>query len=55
MNKSETKKLTNLIKGYYNSEFFMMIMYYKLGLILWNLTTEDAEEHIKEYLKEKKP
>ena len=53
MNKTETKKLTNLIKGYYNSEFFID----DYVLQAWFDTLEpydyeDAEEHIKEYLKE---
>lgn len=53
MNKSETKKLTNLIKGYYNTEFFID----DYVLQAWFDTLEpydyeDAEEHIKEYLKE---
>lgn len=53
MNKIEVKKLTDKIKGYYNSQFFID----DYVLDTWYETMapydlEDAEEHIKEYLKE---
>ena len=53
MKKTETTKLLNKIKGYYNSQFFID----DFVLDAWAETLEpydfeDAEEHIKEYLKE---
>lgn len=53
MNKAETNKLLNKIKGYYNSQFF--IDEYVIDAWVETLEPydyEDAEEHIKEYLKE---
>lgn len=53
MNKTETNKLLNKIKGYYNSQFF--IDEYVIDAWVETLEPydfEDAEEHIKEYLKE---
>ena len=53
MTKNEVKKLINKIKGYYNNQFF--IDDYVLGAwceCLEPYDYEDAEEHIKEYLKE---
>ena len=53
MNKAETKKLTNLIKGYYNAQFFIddyvLEAWYEQ---LKPYELEDAIEHIKEYLKQ---
>ena len=53
LTKNDTKKLLNVIKGYYNSQFF--IDDYVINA--WNDTLkeydlQDAEEHIKEYIKE---
>lgn len=53
MMKSETKKLLNKIKGYYNSQFFID----EYVIDAWDdtmkeYTLEDAEEHITKYLKE---
>ena len=53
MTKSETKKLLNKIKGYYNSQFFID----EYVIDAWDdtmkeYTLEDAEEHITKYLKE---
>ena len=53
MNKAETNKLLNKIKGYYNSQFF--IDEYVIDAWVETLEPydfEDAEEHIKEYLKD---
>ena len=53
MKKSEVSKLLNKIKGYYNSQFF--IDEYVTEAWVESLEPydfEDAEEHIKEYLKE---
>lgn len=53
MTKNETKKLLNKIKGYYNSQFFIdeyVIEAWCESLEPYDL--EDAEEHIKDYLKE---
>ena len=53
MNKTQVNKLVNKIKGYYNSQFF--IDDYVLDAWFEQLEPydlEDAEEHIKEYLKE---
>lgn len=53
MKKSEVNKLLNKIKGYYNSQFFIdeyVIDAWVEQLEPYDL--EDAEEHIKEYLKE---
>ena len=53
MKKNETKELLNDIKGYYNSQFF--IDEYVLNAWVETLEPydlEDAQEHIKEYLKE---
>lgn len=53
MRKSEVSKLLNKIKGYYNSQFF--IDEYVTEAWIESLDPyeyEDAEEHIKEYLKE---
>lgn len=53
MNKAETKKLTNLIKGYYNAQFFIddyvLEAWYEQ---LKPYELEDAIEHIQEYLKQ---
>lgn len=53
MNKIETQKLTNKIKGYYNSSFFVD----EYVIDAWYETMkpydlEDAIEHIQEYVKE---
>ena len=53
MNKVETQKLTNKIKGYYNSSFFVD----EYVIDAWYETMkpydlEDAIEHIQEYVKE---
>lgn len=53
MTKNETNKLTNKIKGYYNSQFFVD----DYVLDAWYETMKpydlvDAEEHLKEYLKD---
>lgn len=53
MNKTETQKLTNKIKGYYNSQFFID----DFILDAWYESMkpydfEDAIEHLQEYLKE---
>ena len=53
MKKTETEKLLNKIKGYYNSQFFID----EYVLDAWNETLkpyelEDAIEHIQEYIKE---
>lgn len=53
MTKTETKKLLNKIKGYYNSQFFID----EYVIDAWDetmkeYTLEDAEEHINKYLKE---
>ena len=53
MNKTQTQKLINKIKGYYNNQFFID----DFVLDAWfseleSYDLEDAEEHIKEYLKE---
>ena len=53
MNKTQVNKLVNKIKGYYNSQFF--IDDYVLDAWLEQLgpyDLEDAEEHIKDYVKE---
>lgn len=53
MNKVETKKLVDTIKGYYNSQFF--VDEYVLQAWQDTMTTydlEDAIDHLKEYLKE---
>lgn len=53
MTKSETQKLTNIIKGYYNSQFFIdefVINAWYEELKEYEL--QDAIEHIKKYLKE---
>lgn len=53
MNKMEIKKLTNIIKGYYNSQFFIddyvLEAWYDC---LKDYDLEDAEEHLKDYLKD---
>ena len=52
MNKSETKKLTNLIKGYYNTQFFIddyvLEAWYEQ---LKPYELEDAIDHLQTYLK----
>lgn len=53
MKKTETNKLLNKIKGYYNSQFFID----EYVMDAWAETMEpydleDAEAHIKEYIKE---
>jgi hypothetical protein len=53
MKKTETEKLLNKIKGYYNSQFFID----EYVLDAWNETLkpyelEDALEHIQKYIKE---
>lgn len=53
MTKSEVNKLLNKIKGYYNSQFFID----EYVISAWIETMEpydleDAEEHLKDYLKE---
>ena len=53
MNKVQTGKLLNKIKGYYNSQFFID----EYVIDAWTETMEpydleDAEAHIKEYIKE---
>lgn len=53
MNKIETKKLLNIIKGYYNSLFYID----EYVLTAWsddykNYDLEDCIEHLKTYLKE---
>ena len=53
MNKQETKKLTDKIKGYYNSQFFVD----EYVIDAWYETMkpyelDDAIEHIQEYIKE---
>lgn len=53
MNKIETKKLLNTIKGYYNSLFYID----EYVLTAWseefkNYDLEDCIEHLKKYLKE---
>lgn len=53
MNKTETKKLTNLIKGYYNTQFFIddyVLEAWYEQLKPYDL--EDAIEHIQDYLKQ---
>lgn len=53
MKKNETKQLLNLIKGYYNSQFFVddfVILAWEKELEPYDL--EDAEERLKSYLKE---
>ena len=53
MNKIEIKKLTSLIKGYYNNQFF--VDDYVLDAWLESMKEydyKDAEEHLQEYLKE---
>lgn len=53
MNKVEVKKITNLIKGYYNSEFFIDDYVLQAWLdTLEEYDYEDAENHIREYVKE---
>ena len=52
MNKNETKKLTNLIKGYYNTQFFiddyvLQAWYEQLKPYEY----DDAVEHLQTYLK----
>ena len=53
MNKVETKKLTDKIKGYYNSQFFIdddiLDVWYE-SMKPYEL--EDAEKHLQEYLKD---
>lgn len=53
MNKQETQKLTNTIKGYYNSQFFID----EFVINAWyeelkNYELQDAIDHIKKYVKE---
>ena len=53
MNKMEVQKLTNLIKGYYNSQFFID----EYVVEAWYVSMkpyeyDDAVKHIQEYLKE---
>ena len=52
MTKSEINKLVNTIKGYYNSQFFIddfvLNAWYES---LKDYDLEDAEEHLKDYLK----
>lgn len=53
MTKTETQKLTNTIKGYYNSQFFIdefVINAWYEELKEYEL--QDAMEHIKKYLKQ---
>ena len=53
MNKQETQKLTNTIKGYYNSQFFIdefVINAWYEELKEYEL--QDAIDHIKKYVKE---
>lgn len=53
MTKSEVGKLLNKIKGYYNSQFFIDEYVTEAWVEqLEPFDLEDAEEHIKEYLKE---
>lgn len=53
MKKSEINKLLNKIKGYYNSQFFIDEFVTEAWIeSLEPYDFEDAEEHIKEYLKE---
>lgn len=53
MKKSEVNKLLNKIKGYYNSQFFIDEYVSEAWIeSLEPYDFEDAEEHIKEYLKE---
>lgn len=52
MNKVEVKKLTNIIKGYYNNQFF--VDDYVLDAWYESMKPydyEDAEKHLQEYLK----
>lgn len=53
MKKNEVNKLVNTIKGYYNSQFFVdeyvLDAWYET---LKDYDLEDAEEHLKDYLKE---
>ena len=53
MNKIEVKKLTNLIKGYYNNQFFVddyvLEAWYE---IMKPYDLEDAIEHLQSYLKD---
>ena len=53
MNKIEAKRLLNLIKGYYNTQFFVdesVIQVWQTELEPYDL--EDAEDRLKSYLKE---
>ena len=53
MKKSEVGKLLNKIKGYYNSQFFIDEYVTEAWVEqLEPYDLEDAEDHIKEYLKE---
>ena len=53
MTKTEVSKLLNKIKGYYNSQFFIDEYVTEAWVdSLKDYDLEDAEEHIKEYLKE---
>ena len=53
MNKIETKNLLDLIKGYYNSQFFVDEYVIKVWVeTLEPYDLEDAKEHIKQYIKE---
>lgn len=53
MNKVEVRKLTDKIKGYYNSQFFVddyvLEAWYES---MKDYDLEDAEDHLKDYLKE---
>jgi hypothetical protein len=53
VNKTEVKKLTNIIKGYYNNQFFVddyVLEAWYESMKPYEL--EDAEEHLQTYLKE---
>lgn len=53
MKKSEVNKLLNKIKGYYNSQFFIDDYVIEAWTeSMENYDLEDAEEHLKDYLKE---
>ena len=53
MKKSEINKLLNKIKGYYNSQFFIDDYVVEAWIeVMQDYDLEDAEEHLKEYLKE---